>query len=687
MKNRPQKSLFPATVATITVVALTGLLLQSFRSSVPRGSTQTLVAGEEEFLLAAQGQEINWQNLSPEVFAQAKLREKPIMLVCGDAMDAQAQAIDEEVFSDREVCAWLRYGFICVRVDLQQHPEWRHNFLQLLRGKEMFNQNWQTYFLLPDGKSFNRIMLSGHKGFDSKWFLEQIRNTLHTFQALMSHTSTTVPGVAQAEDRAKVLDATPATPRFEQFTEKLLKFETSAIQNGTVQTHFPSPSRQILYLFHTGKYQDALRMLNNFLFTPQIDWLRGGVFQKARYLDRNSVDFQKSSPEVAEFLNVLMIAFARTRDPVYKFIAEAAFDNLNLDFGPNSLQCSDMLSNGWSPHYSLRYLTITQVLTSEERDLLWSAFRLQQGALRQQNLVLKDPAPLRAQLGAFRGILTKLANAQSKAPLAYEGYLQADTCGRTYAKMLRLSRLFSEDEKTRTAAAFSTRLESLIVAGSAVHSNRPKNEGHHVLKDSLAIADDLLEQYLVTGNYQSLLTGAQVLGSAVSEFSTERQGVLVEWKPIVPEQWPPDIVSPELVDSMGESSVSMTIRLCYQYGNLMKIIRDPNISEELGKELEQAAMNAIRAYAEPAFEVGWNCTSYFSSAYRALNSPSVLVKGPLALDVANELSQRCAPQWVAPLIGPLAPEWEARPNGVYVLRQGHVEGPLSPDEAVGRVLP
>lgn len=671
---------------TISILVAATFLTQGLRSLVPRVGASTMRVGTEDFLRASQNQDIEWRELGPEAFQEAKLRDRPILLVCGDAMDMIAQHMDSKVFSDREVCAWLRSSFVCVRVDLAKNPEWRDIYLQMDRARGHYNPNWHAWMIHPNGRTFSRVLVNQKEYLNSRWFVNILRSGVQTFRALQRGDSGTVAGEAQAQNKEFLQNSPPADPDLGGYGDYLMEYAASTMQAAGRSAQILPPTQQILFLFLAGRTADATQLLDRMLASPLTDWVDGGIFQQATDYGLTQVAFQKSALRVADFMHLSTIAYLRTRNPLYKYVAEQAFESLSGRMEQSGFirgtQFSDTDDHGRSAVYSMTFREIRETLSPADRDRLNKFFRFDPTIFPQQSLVLRDVATASANMQEFADVLAKLRPVKRGKVRTYGSEQQADVSGVAVARMLRAARAFGDEKMAQRANELQANLGSLVVGNSVLHSLRILNEGHATLKDSLAMADSYLEQYLLAGSLASLRTGALILANAMSEFGGPRAGVLLNWRPRDPENWPVDIGVAGLVDSFGESSVSMAIRLSNNYGTILGGIELDDVPSELAGQLKEFARTSIRVFGAPATRIGWNAAGYFCSSWRVARSPMVLVKGVTAISTANGLAPRLAHRFVGPLIGQLRPEWAAKADGCYILRDGAVTGPLSPDEVM-----
>ena len=107
-----------------------------------------------------------------------------------------------------------------------------------------------------------------------------------------------------------------------------------------------------------GRIDEARTGLRKLLQSGFVDWLHGGLFHTALGPDLRGVKFDKLTVENAEMANVLACLAAKARDPIYRQLAEATFNNVIDEFVTKdavySFEWADALDLGRNPSYSLR---------------------------------------------------------------------------------------------------------------------------------------------------------------------------------------------------------------------------------------------------------------------------------------------------------------------------------------------
>lgn len=107
------------------------------------------------YLLQHAGEPVDWRPWGDEAFAQARTLKRPLLLSIGYAACHWCHVMAHESFEDPEVARLLNDGFVCVKVDREEHPDVDAFFQtahQLLTGR---GGGWPlTVFLTPEGAPF-----------------------------------------------------------------------------------------------------------------------------------------------------------------------------------------------------------------------------------------------------------------------------------------------------------------------------------------------------------------------------------------------------------------------------------------------------------------------------------------------------------------------------------------------------
>jgi len=114
---------------------------------------RNLLAGQTSpYLLQHAGNPVHWRPWGPQVFAEAKRRDCPILLSIGYAACHWCHVMAHESFENEETARLMNDLFVNVKVDREERPDIDHIYMSALHA--MGEQGgWPlTMFLDPDGK-------------------------------------------------------------------------------------------------------------------------------------------------------------------------------------------------------------------------------------------------------------------------------------------------------------------------------------------------------------------------------------------------------------------------------------------------------------------------------------------------------------------------------------------------------
>jgi uncharacterized protein YyaL (SSP411 family) len=289
---------------------------------------------------------------------------------------------------------------------------------------------------------------------------------------------------------------------------------------------------------------------------------------------------------------------------------------------------------------------------------------------------LASRAVLGEQRDRFDEIMAKLRKAVADTTPKYSGDQQLDVTGFTVARLIDAARSWGHAERMAKAKSIYSTLELYRAANDVVHTLAEDRRSDASLVDYLAYSDAALSEYLATGDVASLDNGKEVLRRGLYLFRGRRLG---EFKMSNTDPGIPTLgdEAPEVVDDVEESCTAQLIRLCQTYSRLFL-----DSDARAVKELSDAANSATNLFAPIVGEMGPIVSGYYCATARVRDSAFVVVVGLDSVATANSLASRLAARVVAPAVGPIRPDLQQRGAGVYIVRDGSIEGPMRPDAAV-----
>jgi uncharacterized protein YyaL (SSP411 family) len=248
----------------------------------------------------------------------------------------------------------------------------------------------------------------------------------------------------------------------------------------------------------------------------------------------------------------------------------------------------------------------------------------------------------------------------------------ADSTGTVAASLLRIARLWSDDELARQAGEVVDGLERFRTKGRVRHSLRMSSE-NVFLGDALAYCDATLQDYIANGRVPSLERGTEALRETLRLFG-DGNGLLRPSSTALPLN-PPRAVLPQATDDEREATSAAALRLLDAYATVL----GPR-----GNDFRRAAdllYVRLGAVAEALPAMGGT----LAALARHQDRRAVLVIGEDAINRSIRLTRALANRLVVPVLGPARPDLSGRPNGLYIATPTSVTGPFAEAELLRRL--
>lgn len=703
MPRTRQKSSFPIVTSVTVTISLVGMGLMALKPSIPPPNPNRLIANQETYLEAGTLQEVDWQPLSANAFRMAAREEKPIFLVIGDSASRSARQADRLAFSDPDVVEQLRREFICIRIDRQQFPAMASAYMPLRRIDLRADASLQIWFLDSSGKIYHSgLVTSANQDVDAFWLTSVLRNSRELYaRAIGNDPAVLPPGESQKQDRAELVEQPASEPNFQAHYDALMAVANSR-SGGFPEPQNPNlertASRQMLlpsvwrFLQLVGDLASLKATLDPVLASPIVDWLDGGFFHLANTSEWRDIEFDKFAAESAEMMSLLAELSVLHKNGFYREIAVRAFDDLFNNFRDGAfirtarIGEEDELRRGLRNSFSVRVLRESG-LSLDERHWLRENFGLRVEVNPQMSIAIANPQLLERSRELFQRYLNRLRRIRSRVVPKYSGDQQLDSGGTAIARMIETSRILGDQERQGMAVQLAEKLVAFRSGAVDVdHSLRIGGRATRYLGDYMAYADATLQQFLATGQITALFDGYTVLRRALSAYTGSGSGVFFDsiWDMGAPK--PPDIPSPDVVDDLGEATVSKLIRLCFDYGRVFRVLEEP-VSDLVQPGFENheavtlAARNAVSRFAGPLAGKGVMVSSFFCSALRVQDDAFAFTVGEQCIEQANKLAATVPGVLVMPACALRSKEYRDLKPGTYVSLKGNLNGPVGLDEA------
>lgn len=668
------------------ILGILGVAVSNLRSMLPAQPANALQSETDEFLHQGAYQQIQWHLLNEKSLAEARRLDRPLMVVLGCVWSREARQADQYLFSDTDVQSYLSRNFVCVRVDLDAHPEWRSVFLPLARIRFGTSTVFQIAYLDPQGRLYD---FYGRRGYfalnDPVIFLDELVGARKAYNPSDKPASLEdSPGAWQTADLNAMRKAPAGLPDVVGYVAKLRSQIDPKVGGFPLFGQLARPLA-IQVLMMSGDLDSAGAALDPMLRSGWVDWLDGGFFRRARKTDWTDLEFDKSSLNIAESMRVVATYGQLKRDAFATRIAKDAFDDLAGELTRagfiSTARIGDETAIGRSRKSSfrakdLRNFWSTGLLEGGEVDAARTLFDLDVKVNPQMTLRVSDPREFEDP--QFEPVLKKLRDSKAGEHPRFTAPLYANVNAGVTAQMYLCARLWGDPARMRVAGE---RYESLSAFGDSqdvTHHPGQRLDDEPYLGDYLEMADACLNRFLAIGDLASLNKGNLILARAKTLFYGE-----AGWTPLIPERMKllPDVVVPELLDAITESLVGKCIRLNNSYGRLL---RDASV-DNVGTLRVEAATDTVSRYGEFMDVLGLGAAGYFAAAIPVLHDGHAFAAGPNAVELANALFRKLPTRLIAPAIGPVRPDIQKKSPGIYVVRGAEIVGPLSVDEAASEL--
>ena len=143
-----------------------------------------LAGSNSPYLLQHQYNPVEWNPWGEEALQRAVAENKPLLISIGYAACHWCHVMERESFEDEGIAALMNEGFVCIKVDREEHPDVDHLYMeavQMIHGQGGWPLN---VFALPDGRPF----YGGTYFRPDQWrsLLGQIRQLYHQDYARVS---------------------------------------------------------------------------------------------------------------------------------------------------------------------------------------------------------------------------------------------------------------------------------------------------------------------------------------------------------------------------------------------------------------------------------------------------------------------------------------------------------------------
>jgi uncharacterized protein YyaL (SSP411 family) len=683
---RMHKRYYSVVSLTVATLGIIGGLTKLATPYLPPTPLNNLQFEEADYLRQGNRQDIDWMTLEPESFAEARRQGKPIMLVLGAAWSLASRNADRDPFANTDVQAFLSRYMICIRVDLDENPEWIGSVLPLKRAASTADPGFQVYFLDPNGEVFDEIGTMGVAvPLDWSGFLQKLREASSKFARIQNIASGAEPAGAEQETQLELLtkaklNQLPDPYDFEEILRKIVDLRRGGFVQAGVSELRP---QALYYLLRTGRIADFRALVDPLLRGPHVDWIDGGFFRKVIYAPRLQMSYDKVAVENAEMMSVLAFAGVLLNDELYKRVARMTFDSLSSEFIDQGVIAAARQGDERENRRSQR----SSVSVRELRDQFWNQrdwmrryFNLQVETNPLMTVQMPHPEIFGNEPKLTASMLLQVKKSRpDKRRFVGKGY--ASISASVLARLIQTAALLQDKDRLRTCRSLLPTHSQFLASDDVIHTRRSNARQTGYLGDYLAYADAMLQWYLSTGDLDKLNIGRQIMARADFLFSGEEPGVWYPTYKAPVEPMPMRMRLPDIADWNGESLTARLIRLANHYGILYRNAAESQEQREFARHFCQEAISTATRLGEQSSLTGWRGFGMLNASLNLINDTHALVVGRDAVSQAVGLRSMFPGRLVAPVDDRLRPDLAKRGPGIYVIHGSTIRGPLTVEQA------
>lgn len=685
MGARKQRTYFPAATSVVVILALFGAGVLLLRPHIPAPPPNALVDVDGDYSKAGSRQAIKWYPLGRDAFNEAVRTGKLLFCAIGAQWSAAARQADATSFLNPDVVERLRQGYVCVRIDVDQNPEWLNAYFPVARNmigdvpsrQLWFEPSFQVIVLDPKELVVSWLLRrSPSERMEPPFFIGGLAETQDRVQAFLGGQSDAPkPGAIQAQDAAPLLNTNPPVlPDLNTHVDWIRGHIDKRYGGQPVNGFQLLRPSQWRFLLMSGSIEELRQSLDPCLRSGIVDWIDGGFFRIASTPSWQGIEFDKLAVQNAEMMSLLAACWSKTRDPLFRVIALRTFDCLIGPFSKNGLvrgfRAIDRSSTGRSPRNSFSAETLRNNFDPDQREWLRKNLGLRVETNPQMSPLVSDPRRFLANEAEFESMLRKLSELHAEARETYGSEGLLDVNGYVCARLLETSRIIGDQKRMAEAAELYDRLSAFRVGvDDVIHGMLGRARAYRYLGDYLAYADASMEHYRTFGFEDRLKDGEAVLRRALFLFGDQANGIVLNGTMDGISPKPPNASVPEIADNVRESTLAMVARLSWEYGVVQ---RKPDLIKISAAVVGQygALVNGLQN----------GVSGLFCSTWLALHARALVSFGGGSLSTARSANRKdpFALSFVAP-----RDAWKSsapKADGMYLFTNRGLTGPIQQDE-------
>ncbi len=299
--------------------------------------TNDLINESSPYLLQHAHNPVNWQAWSPAILAEAKAKNKLLLISIGYSACHWCHVMEHECFEDEAVADIMNQNFICIKVDREERPDVDQVYMsavQLMTGHGGWPLNC---FALPDGRP-----VYGGTYYPKKQWMNILESLSEMHQnepeKMIQYATELLAGIqkmdAQLIVEEKYLDSNLLNQAVDQW-KHYLDYEKGGQAKAP---KFPLPNNYLFLLRHA--YYTGDEVVKQQVKTTLQEMAYGGIYDQigggfARYsvdADWKVPHFEKMLYDNAQLIALYSEAYRYFKDGFYKTIVEETIQFLDLEF-------------------------------------------------------------------------------------------------------------------------------------------------------------------------------------------------------------------------------------------------------------------------------------------------------------------------------------------------------------------
>ncbi|TPW27268.1 thioredoxin domain-containing protein [Pararhizobium mangrovi] len=504
--------------------------------------TNQLANALSPYLLQHRDNPVHWREWGPGVFAEAKEKNRPILLSVGYAACHWCHVMAHESFENDEIAALMNAHFVNVKVDREERPDIDQIYMSALQGMGEQGGWPMTLFLTPGGTPFwGGTYFPPESRYGRPGFAQVLEAIRQLYESDPDRVQTNAAAIDDHLARALRTGAPPQTPTSEEtaaVAERLLG-ALDPVHGGIGRApKFPSaPMWEALWRAAVRKRDERFR-------EPALAWLtalcRGGIYDHVGGgLHRYTVDerwlvphFEKMLYDNAQFVQALSGAYAQTRRPVFLRRLEDTIDFMMREMRAEDgafVSSFDADSEGEEGRYYVWRKTEIEALLGDDATDFAALYDVTEAGNWEGTVILNqlnDGEDGSAEDPRMRACLRKLAEHRAlRIPPARDDKVLADWNGLAVRALADAGARHGRSEwVSAAAAAFDAVIGAFAKDDRLVHARRGERRSESGLaSDYAALINGAVSLFAATAD-DRFITTARDLAEALEAHHADGAG-------------------------------------------------------------------------------------------------------------------------------------------------------------------